>query len=168
MSGEGRDGLGLTHLRADGRAMGRTAACVWLGRRNVTLADGVLRVVHGPRSRAEHGSEENTRKNEWHKAPRPSPPEHSGLSRGGWRRKPADAARPRQGQGPKSHTVTPPARRSARRGHTRPARRLARSAHRRRAGRRRRGKGKGLYLYAGVGRGYHAACLVSSSPLAQI
>ncbi|RPD61535.1 hypothetical protein L227DRAFT_52808 [Lentinus tigrinus ALCF2SS1-6] len=32
----------------------------------------------------------------------------------------------------------------------------------------RTGDGKGLYLYAGVGRGYHAACLVSSPPLAQI
>ncbi|TFK89516.1 hypothetical protein K466DRAFT_24666 [Polyporus arcularius HHB13444] len=85
--------------RGTGRARAHAPASGWEGdgtdgglrlarKRNVALADGVLRVVHGPRSRAEHGSEENTRKSEWHKAPRPSPPEHSGLSRGGWRRKP--------------------------------------------------------------------------------
>ena len=178
VSGEGRE----THLRADGRAMacpgrtmdyGRSAGCV-----RVALAKRLrmsLREIEKTRKRAAAdggsrnggGNTREEREGQSTESETESPPEQPGLSRGGWRllEVAADRARPRVKGQKVTQSRPPPAPAPAAATHScSPCSLFCTSSAGGGGGR----AGAGQYLYAGVGRGYHAACLVSSPPLAQI
>ena len=172
---EGTGGAPASGWEGDGcpgQAMdcGRSAGCV-----RVHLRNGPLRCEACGRTReraaADSDRERTTREEregQSTESESESPPEQPGLSRGGWRLLEAfaaDRARPRVKGQKVTQSRPPPAPAPAAATHScSPCSLFCTSSAGGGGGR----AGAGQYLYAGVGRGYHAACLVSSPPLAQI